>query len=394
MSEMGPPVELAGGGGGWWDMLSTGVGMANPLFGMGMQLLGGLLGSNNAQQGIDQLTQMSQSNPFTGAIGGLGSFNLNPNGPSMVSLDPTLAAGQGMLSSMLPTLFSGGPFMQQLMEGTSNMDLSGAMSQSDQALQQQANPFYNEANFANNMANVSQLGNMFSGNVANGGGARTQGMFDRGFGFMDQAQDVSGLINSRYDAMRTLAAPEEARIANNFFDREFMGTRGATTGAQDRRFNEASLANQRDAMRVMNSQELGLREQDMLRNTGMGMLGLGQANYGQEIAGAQGFGQLQAALENQGFMQNMGALQQNQSAGQQRIQTMLSMLGMGNEMFGSNMGLGIQGFGSMADLGLGMGGIVSSLLNADAARIGAQGYFAQPIAGLYADKGSFLSGLV
>lgn len=394
MAEMGPPVELMGGGGGGLGgllgSLGSGAFMSNPLFGMGMQLLGGLFGSNNAQEGIDQLTQMSQANPFSGQIGGLGGFNLGSQGGS-VALDPMLAASRNMVGGMLPSLFSGGPFMQQIMN--SGVDLAGAMGQSDQALQQQANPFYNQANFANNMSNISQLGNMFSSNVAQGGSQRTQGMFSRGFDALNRAGDVEGLVNQQLEAMRTLAAPEEARIANNYFDREFMGTRGATTGAQDRRFNEAAVANQRDAQRVLGAQQLGLTEQGMMQQLGMGLLGQGQQAFGQEIAGAQNFAQLGLAGENQGFMQGLQALQQNQNAGLSRVQNALGVLGMGQNMFGQNVGLGMQGFGQMADLGLGMGGIVSSLLNADAARIGAQGYFAQPMAQLYGDKGSFLSGL-
>jgi hypothetical protein len=234
---------------------------------------------------------------------------------------------------------------------------------------------------------------MFTGNVAQGGSQRVQDMFSQGFDALNRAGDVSGLINDRYAAMQTLAAPEEARIANNFFDREFMGTKGATTGSQDRRFTEGAMANQRDAMRVMNSQQLGLQEQGMMQQLGMGLLGQGQAGYGQEIGAAQGFSQLGASLENQGFMQGIQALGHNQNAGMQRVQQALGVLGMGQDMFGQGVGLGNQMFANMADYGLGFAGLVPQLLNADAARIGAQGYYAQPMAELYGDQGSFLGGI-
>jgi hypothetical protein len=390
-----------GGGGGIMDMLGPlGDFLGGPMGQVLGPLLGGLFGANNAQQGIDQIQQNIAFNPFSGNIAGAGGFHLGPGG-GVFNLDPGLQAGAAGIQGMLPGLFGGGPFAGQA--AGSGVNLAGAISQSDAALGTSAQPFFNQQSFANNMANVNQLGNMFTGNVQQGIQDNTGfrgDMFNRGFGFLDQAQDVSGLINQSLDAARTLAGPEEARIANNFFDREFMGTRGATTGAQDRRFSEANSAQMRDAQRVLNAQGLGLQEQQMLLGAGQGMLGLGNQAFGQDLAafgqniqGAQDFARLGAGMEGQGFQQMLQALNQDQSAGTQRVTNALNVLGFGQDAFSQSVGLGLGGFEGLLGLGEFGTNSVAQMLNAEANRIGATGLSNQAIAQLFGNKGGFLSGL-
>jgi hypothetical protein len=150
-----------------------------------------MFGANQAQRGMDQIQDNVEFNPFSGNIQGLGNVQLGLGGGSF-RLDPQLAAGGGMLSSVMCGLSQGGWANNQDLMGARGVGggMTGAMNAQQGLLQQQANPFYNQANFAGNMANMNGLGNMFANQTAQGlqdyTGGRQNQAFQMGFDALGQ----------------------------------------------------------------------------------------------------------------------------------------------------------------------------------------------------------------
>ena len=377
--------------------------IGGPTFGAIGGLLGGLFGNSQIQSGISDIQGLAQFNPQNAGVQGLGSFGFGPGGGGF-QMDQGLQNVQGGLGGMLGQLFQGGT-AGQLSGALGNQGgIGGAVDQSNSALQQQANPFFNQANFANNQANMSGLGNMFAGNVAQGpqdqSGGAMQGLFGQGFQNLQSAGNVGGLIQQNLDASNALAQPGEQLATNRFLDREFTLTGGATSGSGQRggEFLQAQLAAQNQ--RVMNAQQLGLQQSQQMGQLGLGQTGQGAGLLGQNLGffnqqanQAGQFGQLANQGEAQGFQQMLQSLQGNQSAGTQRLQ---NMLGLFNAQTGAAQGaqqLGIQGAGQFADIGnLGLEGILG-LLNAEANRVGATGLHAQAIGQASSNSGGLLGGL-
>lgn len=361
-------------------------------------LAGGLVGALTAGSGIKDIKKMAEFNPWQGTIGGLGSF-----GPGGFSQNPMFAGLQNQLAGAIPGYLQGG-LSGLLSNAWATGDMNGAMTQANQALQQQANPFYNQANFANNMANISGLGNMFAGNVAQGPQDMTGGnmanLFGQGQANLAQAGNLGGLVSQYNQQLNDLAAPGEQRAFNRFMDNEFQLTGGATTGAGQRggEFMQAQMqaANQRGLM----AQQFGQSEAQRLGQLGLGQMAQGAGLLGQNLGffgdqaqRAAQFGQLGMAGEAQGFDQLLRALQANQAGGSQRLQNMLSLFGAQADAYQGAGALGIQGLGAYGDLSrIGLEGQLG-LLNAEASRITGTGYHSQALSGLRQQQGGFLSGL-
>lgn len=375
--------------------------LGGPIPGLVGGLLSGLFGAGQTGQARDDIQGLAEFNPFSGTIQGAGNF-----GPGGFQQDPGLAAaGQG-IQGMLPFLQGGGfandPSLQAALQQGGG--IAGANSAATSALGQQANPFFNQASFANNMQNIGGLGNIFANNVARGPQDQTGGAFGAslagGIGNTFRAGNTSGLVQQNLDASRALAQPFEQDLVNQFANREFSATRGATTGAANRQFGLQNSLLQADQQRILNAQGLGLQSQQQLGQLGLGQLGaanqfgqLNQGAFGQQIGAAQGFSQLGAGLEGQGFQQMLASLSQNQSAGNQRLQNALSLFNTQTGAFGQAFGQGVQGLEGL--LGIGELGLQGQLgfLNAEANRIGATGLHAGALADNAASSSGFLGGL-
>jgi hypothetical protein len=370
------------------------------------QILGGiasgLLGAGAAQQGISDIKDMAAFNPWSGSIGGLGQFGMN-DGQFSFQQDPNLGAAQtGMMAGMGQAL--GGGMSGMLMNPWATGDMTGAVSQMSNALSQQANPFYNQGMFNQNLGNISSLGNMFAQQVGMGPQDMTGGamgnMFGQGQANMAQAGNLGGLVSQYNQQLDQLAAPGEQRAFNRFMDNEFQLTGGATSGAGQRGGEfaqaQAQAANQRGLM----AQQFGQTEAARLGQLGLGQMGqaaglMGQnlGFFGDQAQRAQGFAGLGLQGEGQGWQQMLGALNQNQSAGTQRINNMMSIFGgMGDQYLGA-LGLAPQMTRGLTDIGsLGLQGVLG-LLNAEAGRVQGTGYHSQAMSGLKSSQGGFLAGL-
>lgn len=397
------PLGDNSGGGGFGSFL-TGL-AGNPLVGLAGGLLSGLLGNSQIEEAQGQVQDLSQFNPFQGNIGGLGSFGF-ANGRGSLQLDPGLQQSQAGLASILPGLLGGGfSGANDLQQGRQvGGGIGGAAGFAQQQNNQLANPFFNQSSFANNMQNIGGLGNIFANNVAGGpqdfSGGAFGNLLQGGQNNLAQAGNTSGLVQQNLDASRALAQPFEQNLINNFRNSEFSATRGATSGSGTREDNVIRQLGIADNQRIANAQGLGLQNQQQLGQIGLGQLGqaqgfLGQnlGQFNQNVGAAQGFGQLGAGLENQGFLQQLQALGQNQSAGNNRLQNALSIFNTQTGAFNDSVGLGLGGIGQQTGIGeLGLQGVLG-LLNAEANRIGATQGHAQALGQLGSASGGFLSGL-
>jgi hypothetical protein len=393
---------IGGGGGGGGNLLGTAASfLGGPVGGIIGSLLGGLGGNAQLQQGIDQIQGNIAFNPFQGNIGGAGSF-----GPQGFNPSGALQQGASQLGGLQQQFAGGGfagnqGFQNALQQGGG---INSAVNQANQAFGQQANPFFNQSGFAQNMQNISGLGNIFAQNAAAGpqdlsGGAQGS-LFQQGLGNLQQAGNVGGLIDQNLASSRALAQPGEQNLVNQFANREFSATRGATTGAANRQFglqNSLALA---DQQRVLSAQQFGQSEAQRLGQLGLGQIGQGSGLLGQNLQGfgqqgqlANQFAQLGLQGEGQGFGQNLQSLGFNSQQGQGRVQQALGLLGFGQNALEGSAGASSGLFNSQLGLGeLGVQG-QTGFLNAEANRIGATGLSNQAIAQLSADQGGLLGGL-
>lgn len=366
----------------------------------------GLTGNAVISGAMGDIQNNIDFNPFSGQIGGVGSFGLRSGGGSF-RLDPALLNAIAQITGTTGGLLSGGlansPDLRTARTSPGG-SIAGAVDFANQSLGTAAAPFFNQSTFANNAANISGLGNIFANRVAQGGTDLSGGAFSElvggGLSNLSRAGNFQGIVNQNLDASRALARPFEERLINDFANREFSATRGATTGAAERQFDVQNSLALADQQRIRDSLGLGLQEQGLLTQLGLGQVGQGQgflgqnlAGRGQEIGAAQGFAQLGAGLEGQGFQQLLQSLQQNQSAGSQRLRNALDIFNAETGAFGQGVQLGQAGIGTQVDVGgLGLQGVLG-LLNAEANRIGATGLSNQALAELAASQSGFLSGL-
>ena len=247
------------------------------------------------------------------------------------------------------------------------------------------NPAFQDAFSQNDLSQSfgqAQAGNQifmpgqFSGANMQG---NVQNMFGQGMNNLQRAGDTSGLVQQNLDASRALAEPFETNARNNFFNTEFGKTMGATTGASNNMsmFGDAML--RADQNRVLGAQQLGQQQQQFLGGLGMQQIGQGYAG------------------EQQGFNQLLQSLQQNQSAGQQRLGNAMGLFGMGRDTMNQGFGLGIQGQNANINQNQFWSNLMLGIQNADANRIGAQTGTANALAQLGSNsagsQGGFMSGI-
>ena len=323
-----------------------------------------LYGQHSAQNQLDQtgrrIRGMGESNPasFLGP-GGFGGFETDRWGGQQFQFgeDPWMAQFRQMMGQQGGNMLGGGLFQNPMFQDAFNSnDMQDAFAQA-----QGGNQVLMPGNFAGD----------FRGNINN--------LFGRGFSNLDRAGDTSGLVQQNLDASRALAQPFEEQSRNNFFNTEFGKTMGATSGSGNRMgmFGDAML--RADQGRVLGAQQLGQQQQQFLGNLGMSQIG----------QGFQG--------EQQGFSQLLQALQQNQSAGQQRLSNAMGLFGMGRDTQQSQFGMGLQAQSGMLNQNQFWQNMMLGLLNADANRIGARSGFAAAMAQLgsnsSAGQGGFFGGM-
>jgi len=353
----------------------------------------------NEEQGrtTDKLGNAQRSNPaeLSGPFGTVDWTRYGGGVQGQVNEDPLSSMFRAMNAGGGLGLLGGGMANNpDLMRALTDNNMQGAMQNAQGQLGQQAGSsafgglggLFNtgsavNSGFANQLGSLAQNGPQdFSGGIMGGlQGGGLMNMFNA-----SNLNGSSGLVQQQLDAQRNLAAPWEENQRNMFANNEFLKTAGATSGAGNRtnQFFDNVLRN--DSSRVLGAQQLGLQAQNQLGQLGMGMMGQGNdlfmGQYGQQSSNAlQGFGmsgQQAMGAEGQQFQQLMQALQQNQSAGQQRLGNAMGMFGLGKDTFESQFGLGLQSQQANLNQNQYLSQLMLGLLNADANRIGGAGQFA------------------
>jgi hypothetical protein len=281
----------------------------------------------------------------------------NQGNPFDIQEDSGAAQNRQVQNAMNPYLLSGGMFNNaDLQSALENNDIAGTFQGAQQGFQQ-------------------QMGNSMFGNM----GAMQQGLFGQGSNALMQAGNQQGLINQNLQASRAAAQPFEDRLMNRTQNQLFsQGRLGSSGGSQQYGDMIGSIMGA-DTQRILNSQQMGLANRNQMQQFGMGAL-----------QQAQG-------IEGQQFGQNLGALQQNQSAGQQRLQNAQGLFGLGRDTMGQQMGLGFQGQQGQLNQNQFMQQMILGLMNSENNRIGAMGMTNQALAGLYgggaAESGGMMGGL-
>jgi len=378
-----------------------------PWIAAGAGLLGSVLGGG-ASGTPKWMKQAAQSNPFSFQGAGGGGVNFQGHtgtateSPEMAQFRQLI--GQGGANALQGGLFNN-PGLQRALGGA---DITGGMQNQNALLSQMmGNTAF--GGLGGLAGNAGGLNNMFSQSLQGGQQDLSGGLMGRlnqaGMGNLAQAGNTSGLVQQNLDASRALAQPFENQLVNRFQNNEFMGTRGATSGAAERQGQLQSALLGADQQRIMGAQQLGLQNQQQLGNIGLGQLGQGGQLSGQNIQGfgqqLQGFGQagqLGLGAEGMGFGQMLQGLQQNQTAGQQRLKNAMGLFGLGvdTQQGQFQQGLNAQGAGINQD-SMNMQQMLG-LLNADAARIGGAGLstngFAQMQTNQQAQQGGMLQGVI
>lgn len=309
-----------------------------------------ITGYMSQQEHKDQMGQirgMTDYNPMM--FGGLGGqIGYSNDGSNSIYYKPD-ASTQGMLDAMRSSaggLAGGGMFgMPQFQQALQGTNLSQGLTDANNMLMQQApgSAFGGlGAQYGGAMGLAGQFGNALSSNT---------------FG-QTQANELASL--------RAAAQPEQNRMFNKLQDSLFakgmLGTNTTQTGEAFRGLQEA-----------FGQQDLNFQNEAFNRAMGQRQFQLGGFNQ------MMGLG---AGLEGQAFGQGLSALQQNQTAGQQRLANMLGMFSTGQDFLTS----GAQGSSALSNAFLNYMLYGSEtgrgLLNAEANRIGATGLHAQGIGGM------------
>jgi len=371
----------------------------------GVSLAGGMMANKTLAGGQNMIKDMTAFNPTNMSGSPMGSWATS-HGTNYFTPSNQFSGLASGLGTAGAGLLGGGLYNDpQLQQALAGMNLPGHYQDAQQGLMQQAFSNYNAPMFQQGMGNMSQLGNQAAGIAGMGpqdtSGGMQQGLFQGGAQNLMQAGNTSGLVQQQLDASRALAQPGEDRLFNKVQDRLFaQGRMGTTGGSQE--FGEAiNQIGMADQQRIMNAQQLGMQNQQQLGQLGLGQMQAGTGLMGQNWqnwmgAGqnAQGFAGQLGQMEGQGFNQNLQALQQNQTAGQNRLQNAMGLFGMGRQTLEGQAGLG----GTLANaytglMGLPMQGTLG-LLNAEANRIGATGMHAQALGQGAQAQGGLLGGLM
>lgn len=327
---------------GIWNFLA-GPAMGNILGG-----LGGIFGGAKEMQAYNDARKDIKGLPgMSGPVNVAGNFGSSRDGT--FQMDAGLLAQQQMLGATGLGLLGGGMFNDpRLQAALGQNDIAGALGQSNAALQQ--------------MMPGTAYGNQ-------------QGLFNAlQSGALNNLGSFQDTQNAELQAFRNAAQPEMQRQQNQLFTRaQAMGMGLPSTGemirSQQTAFNEQDLGFQKEAFnRALQRQGLGLQQ-------------------GQQAMG----------MESQMFGQGLQALQQNQSAGMNRLNQAMGLFSGANDIFSKNYGLGLQGAqGALGfgDFGLRAAGLPYEL---QAELLSGSGYHAQALGGLAEGRGQagggFLSGL-
>ncbi len=365
--------------------------------------LGNLM-SNNALGGVqDMLQNLPGQSPIN--VGGPLGFSSGETGQSQFS--PEFAALQSALTGSVPSLFSGGQFLDStdFQNALADNNIAGAAKQADSNFAQGFSQFFNQGNFANLGTGTNSLFNTFANNLAGGpqdlSGGLMQNLFSQGGANLTAAGDTNALRDSALATFRAQAQPATDRLFNQLQNRLFStGQLGSTGGAQQVEgfFN------------AVNQQDLGFQnaaigaaqnEASFLSNLGQGQLSLGQGFQSQNLqkffndaVQAQNFGQLGTSIEGQGFQQLMNSQLARNSAGLQRLNAATGLLGLGNTFFNDAFNLGLGSSGQM--VGLGNLGLQLSALpyELQASLLGSSGGIAEALAGVGSEKAGVLGGMI
>lgn len=382
-------------------------GMSSLIGGLG-GLFGGLADNKEFQQANNQINQNAgfgdQSANFgfgSGFAGADGQNNFQLGGPEQQLLQ--------MLQGSSGNLLGGGLFNNQnFQQAFGQNDIAGALGQAQGALGQQAgnSAFGGLGQLFNQSQGLSQG---FANQVSQGPQDQTGGLMGQlmGSGFANQqaAGDQSGLFNQSLNTQR--AAAQNGGLLdtaiNKFRDAGFAtGRSGTSGGARDQEGFLNSIA-QQDLGFQNNAFGQAQQRSNFLGNLGSqqigqgsGLLGQNLGQFNQQAQFANLFGQQAQSAEGQGFNQMLQSLQQNQSAGNQRLQNAQGLFGLGADVQGQQIGLGQSGFGQ----GLNQQQMIMQFMNQLRAgendRIQATGQHSQATADLNAGGsgiGEFIGGL-
>jgi len=365
-------------------------------------LAGGFLSNNaleNSQKDIKNLTKFRPQD-FQGA----GGFGIAENG--------NVSLGQGQEQFLQQLIqqsggqLGGGLFNNQGFQNAfQNNDIQGSLNQAQSGLQQQAG---NTAfgGLGGLFGQAQGLGNIFANQTAGGpqdvtGGLQNQ-QFNAGMANQQAAGDQSGLFNQFLGTQRAAASGgllDQAinKLENNQFA---TGRAGTTGGGQQTQAFLDSLA-QQDLGFQNNAFGLANQQQNFLGNLGAqqmqqgaGLLGQNLGQFQNNAQNAMGFGQQAGVFEGQGFMQALQALQQNQSAGNMRLQNAMGLFGQGNDVFNSAFGQGLAGQNAITGVNNGMSNLFLGQQNAAANRISASGQHAGALGQSGAEQGGLLGGIM
>lgn len=330
------------------------------LIGGGASLLGGLLDSSGSPS--KAIKKAMKFNDQT-ASGQFGSVFTGRDGTNRFAANQQTTDLRNQLGGQVPGLLGGGQFnnaaFQQGFQGA-QQNFGGAVNQADQAFQQQAG---NTAfgGLPGLFGQAGGLGQMFAQQTAGGpqdfSGGLQGALFGQGAQNFLNAGNQQGLFDQSLASQRAAAQPQQDRQFNRLQDRLFAtGQLGSTGGAQQLEglFNSQA---QQDLGFQNNAFGQALAQGQFLGGLGGQQIGLGQnflgQNLGQFNQGAQNafnFGGQAAGFEGQQFGQSLQGLQQNQSAGLNRLNAATSALGFGNDLQASQSGLGLQQAGFLQGL--------------------------------------------
>lgn len=381
--------QAGAGGFSWNPEMQQQLGMMG---GASQSLMGGGLfndaGFQQAFQGNDMAGALGQANNAWGqqmgntAFGGMGGMMNNAGQLQQMQQGMAMGGPQDLSGGMQGQMFGQGLANQQ----TGLSDTSGGMQGAMFGM-----------GMGNQMAGMQDLS-----------GGMMGGLFGQGMMNQMNAGNQSGLQAQELSAMRANAAPQQNQMFNKLQDRMFAQGRMGTTGGsgdmesffnaqnqQDLGFQQESFGRgmqqagfmgnlggqmmgqgqqflgqnqqQQNMMQQLGMQQSGLGagllgqnigRQNMMQQLGMqqtgmgaGLMGQNLGQWNQNVAGAQSGLGMMAGLEGQGFNQNLQALQQNQSAGGQRLSAASGLFGQGVDTYANQFGLGLGGMDSMLGFG-------------------------------------------
>lgn len=364
-------------------------------------LAGGLLSNNslsNTRRDVKNLTKFRPQD-FMGS----GGFGISEDGN--VSLGADQEALMQLLTQASGGQLAGGLFNDGAFQNAfGNNDIQGSLNQAQSGLQQQAGPsafgglggLFGQSN---NLA--SGFANSLSGGPQDQTNGLQQNLFNTGFGNQQQSTDQQGLFNQSLATQRAAASGgllDQAinKLENNQFS---TGRAGTTGGAQQTEAFLNSLA-QQDLGFQNNAFGQAQQQQNFLGNLGtqqinsaQGLLGQNLGQFNQQAQLANMFGQAAGGFENQGFNQALAALQQNQSAGNQRLQNAMGLFGQGADVFNQSFGQGLSGQGMLTGINQNMANLFLGQQNAAANRISATGQHSRSLQQNGSNQAGLLGGL-